>query len=233
MLTYMDTVTLLVTLFVLLLSFSTVSPEKYAAVAEGLSLKKYGSGILSGSQGIADGAERGIEPLPLAPEPKSDAAANERRAIEMLERRLAEQGLDQDVEVKVSDNLVHLQLRDSVLFQSGRASLTDNGVRVLSRLAPMLTSGDFLISVEGHTDDVPISTAAFPSNWELSGARAAAVVRELVDLGVTANRLQMVGFAHTRPIAGNDTPEGRQRNRRVNLVLNVTADEAGDVLRDQ
>jgi chemotaxis protein MotB len=92
---------------------------------------------------------------------------------------------------------------------------------VLDRLVPVLNARRTPIAVEGHTDDVPIKTARFPSNWELSSARASTVVRQLQSAGVAPSRLRAVGFGETRPVAGNHTPEGRAKNRRVVLVLSA------------
>lgn len=237
MMTYMDTVTLLVTLFALMLSFSSISEEKTEALAEGLRLDKYGVGILFGSIGVMDKAsstapakpDAGTPPVaPPAAEPAEPALDN--KALDGIQKLLARQGISDSVEAKITDSLLDLQLRDSVLFESGQATLLSGGYDVLSRLIPLLQKGAFQISVEGHTDSVPISTDYYPSNWELSGARAAAVVRALIDLGIAAERLQTIGHAHTKPVADNTSEEGRKKNRRVNLILNIDAKSAGELL---
>jgi chemotaxis protein MotB len=89
----------------------------------------------------------------------------------------------------------------------------------LIAVAQVLAAGDNPVEVEGHTDRDPISTPQFPSNWELSGARASSVVRLFVDSGVMAQRLVASGYADTRPVDSNDTPEGRTRNRRVTVLI--------------
>jgi chemotaxis protein MotB len=86
-------------------------------------------------------------------------------------------------------------------------------------VAQVLSTTDNAVQVEGHTDNIPISTPAFPSNWELSGARAGSVVRMFIDLGVRPERLMAVGYADTRPLEGNDSPDGRSRNRRVTVMV--------------
>nr|WP_163503733.1 OmpA family protein [Halomonas socia] len=100
-----------------------------------------------------------------------------------------------------------------------QADLTGDGRRVLDGLLGMLKTFDGRISVEGHTDDVPIATPRFPSNWELSGAHAIAVVRHLQEQEVPESRLRAIGYADTQPLESNATPEGRAANRRVELVL--------------
>lgn len=224
MLTYMDTVTLLVTLFVLILSFASISEEKYAELVEGLRLDKYGPGFMTGSTGVMD--MPGVHPEPKAPEAAEDRTGVEER----LQDLITEKGLNDLVSIGVSDGLLDLRLQDSVLFPSGSAALLDSGREVLSRLIPILSSGKFEISVHGHTDSVPISTAEFPSNWELSGSRAASVVRALEAMGIDENRLAISGFAHTRPVGDNKTEEGRAKNRRVNIQLHVTPEETEAIL---
>lgn len=237
MMTYMDTVTLLVTLFALILSFSSISKEKSEALVEGLRLDKYGAGILMGTTGIMDKARSNAPVMskPMEPPPDESSAdepssALDQRALDGIQNLLAEQGISDSVEAKITDSLLDLQLRESVLFESGQATLLSGGFNVLSRLIPLLQKGSFTISVEGHTDSVPISTDYYPSNWELSGARAAAVVRALIDLGISADRLQTIGHANTRPVADNATDDGRRQNRRVNLILNIDAKNADTLL---
>lgn len=225
MLTYMDTVTLLVTLFVLILSFSSMSEEKFGALVEGLRLDKYGAGIMTGSTRMMDllpAQERADEPSLDNRLKQPNAAAPSRENItRRLQAAIAKQGLDRFVEVKLSEGLIDLQLQENVLFPSGSAELIESGNAVLRRLMPLLSPGDFRIVVQGHTDSIPISTEWFPSNWELSGARAASVVRALISLGVDESRLQISGFAHTHPVDTNTTTAGRTKNRRVNIVLHA------------
>lgn len=237
MLTYMDTVTLLVTLFVLLLSFSSLEKEKFDAMAQGLDLRKYGLGLMQGDLGILDRPTPSVALVPdgLDVPPALNRVTTPEKAPSEngLQQLLAEQGLNDTVDLSITDELVDLRLREAVLFESGEARLLETGEAVLARLTPLLNRGAFPISVEGHTDNVPIATEFFPSNWELSGSRAAAVVRSLVDLGVTESRLQVVGHAHTKPVADNGSADGRQKNRRVSLILHIAPDEADKVLRNQ
>lgn len=116
---------------------------------------------------------------------------------------------------------VNLVIKDDVLFEVGSARLTPGGRAVLGHVAGMLKRLDSPVSVEGHTDNTPIHTARFPSNWELSTARATHVTRFLIGQGVAAGRLRAIGYGDTRPVAGNATAAGRAQNRRVVLVLHV------------
>jgi chemotaxis protein MotB len=222
MLTYMDTVTLLVTLFVLLLSFSTINAEKFDSVANALSLKKYGKGILTGKVVPIQ------KPAEFPPKPEEPAAPADKAAdlAEGLRSELADQGLTDLVEMTVHENVVDLQLNESVLFQTGEAVLIDSGRAVVEKLVPFLGKTAFPVSVQGHTDNVPIRTDLYPSNWELSAARAASVARAFIEGGIDRDRVEIRGYAETRPVASNDTVEGRARNRRVNLVLQMSEDAA-------
>jgi chemotaxis protein MotB len=116
--------------------------------------------------------------------------------------------------------LVVRVLTDKLLFPSGSATLSPQGLPLLREIAD-LVSIDHVhpIAVEGNTDDVPIHNGAFPSNWELSTARASAVVRFLIAGGVDPLRLSAAGYAEMRPVASNATPQGRALNRRVQIVL--------------
>lgn len=148
--------------------------------------------------------------------------------------RLLEQlhasGLTERIDVQTLSNSLRLDIADSILFSPARTSLTEDGIKLLADLAATLQAMPWSLSVEGHTDNVPIKTPRFPSNWELSTARASSVARELVHNGVPADRIRAIGYADTRPRASNDTAEGRNRNRRVTFVLELPG-KAGTVDR--
>jgi chemotaxis protein MotB len=123
------------------------------------------------------------------------------------------------VMVRRNELWVEVELRTDILFTSGSAQPAPNAVPVLERLAQVLTPLPNAIRVEGYTDNVPIRTSVFYSNWELSAARAGSVVRVLAGQGIDAGRLAVVGYGEQRPAASNDTPEGRNANRRVVVVI--------------
>ncbi len=123
------------------------------------------------------------------------------------------------VSVSQSNRGVVLDINASVLFEPGEAALPSSAAHTLASVAQILIPGEQAIEVEGHTDDVPIYTPQFPSNWELSAVRASSVVRLFIEQGVAAERLTAVGKASYLPIASNDTAEGRSRNRRVTVTI--------------
>jgi chemotaxis protein MotB len=125
---------------------------------------------------------------------------------------------------------ITVDINASVLFAPGEARLDLGAVRALGAVGRILAATDFPITVEGHTDNTPISTPQFPSNWELSAARAASVVRLFIDTDVDPRRLKATGYADQRPVADNATPDGRQRNRRVAIrIESKTADNPIEV----
>lgn len=123
------------------------------------------------------------------------------------------------VSVNQAKRGVVIDISASSLFRTGDAVLQPGTLEVLRQVAAVLSKEDHPIEIEGHTDDIPIATAQFPSNWELSSARASSVARMLIDNGVPAKRLAVVGLASNQPLALNDSPENRARNRRVTITI--------------
>jgi len=127
--------------------------------------------------------------------------------------------LGSDIEVIENERSVSFRIDSSILFHSGQTDLDPKGLEVLQRLAGVLKGVPHRIIVTGHTDTRTIRNARYPSNWELSGARAGSVVRVLQQQGIAAGRMTAMGMAGTQPLADNGTPEGRAKNRRVELTL--------------
>ena len=227
MLTYMDTVTLLVSLFVMIMSFSSVDSEKYREFLDGMSLAKYGSGIMMGSlvavEGVGENKLTNPKPIVMSsnsrPAPDVESLAQSGNFLTDLQDQISRQGLENEVLLREREGTVEMEINESVLFPAGRAQLSELGISVLVRLSRLLKLHVGTISVEGHTDNLPIKTDQFPSNWELSGSRASSVVRHLTSNGVEPGKLRIVGYADNRPLGTNESPDGRQRNRRVNIVL--------------
>ncbi|MCA1772834.1 MAG: OmpA family protein [Halomonas sp.] len=193
---YLDVLTLLLTLFVLLLSLAPPG------------------GNDAGSQAsVAEAPPGAIADLPLA-----SLAAGIKPRHSGVQPRF--EGISiPGVDVSQGQQGVTLRINDSLLFDSGRAQLTGQGRDLIESLVGVLSAFDGQVSIEGHTDNVPISTSRFPSNWELSSARAIAVVRHLDSQGLAVDRMRAVGYADTQAMESNDTAQGRAANRRVELVL--------------
>lgn len=187
--------------------------------------------VLTADQGEAPESQAGHDLLPgfsglippEGPSPAEAAAAAWARQLDALAaqagRFLDTRDLRGAVALTRTATGVRLRLADNLLFASGRAEIRPAGAELLRRLQPLLADVPGTIRIEGHTDNVPIATARYPSNWELSAARAIAVVRRLIGLGLAERRLEAIGYGANRPIASNATAEGRARNRRVAVVL--------------
>ncbi|HXE44800.1 MAG TPA: flagellar motor protein MotB [Conexibacter sp.] len=241
LLTYADMITLLLALFVVLFAISSVNISKVKLLQQ--SLRDAFSGrVLSGGQTIMQTGNsipvRTLETAPrVAPSipsigtpstPAARAALAARREQDELQRLkvqldafAAAHGFKAQVETVVTQRgLVVRLLTDNVLFDSGLAQIKGEGLPLLGEVATLLgVDRVHPIVVEGHTDDVPIATSQFASNWELSTARASAVVRWLIGRGLPARRFSAAGYADLRPLASNATAAGRARNRRVEVVL--------------
>lgn len=159
-------------------------------------------------------------PTPSPAAQQDPATPNANTALAQRLRAMVQQNnLGGQVQVVSNEASVTVRISDRILFQSGKADLEGAGKDLISRLLPMLNQPGQILSVEGHTDNIPISTALYPSNWELSASRAATVVRQLIDLGLPPNRLRAIAYADTKPVSSNASADTRASNRRVELVI--------------
>jgi chemotaxis protein MotB len=139
--------------------------------------------------------------------------------VEQVEKFVKESGLADSMAIdRASDRLV-IRMKSAILFSEGQAALTDSAERVLAGLTPVLARAPSRLRVEGHTDDIPIRSVLFPSNWELSTARAISVIRYLEDHGIDRTRLSVAGYGEFHPLVANDAPDRRAQNRRVEIVV--------------
>lgn len=153
---------------------------------------------------------------------------------EMLKRLLDTEIKEGQIDVESTARTILIRIREKGSFASGSALLNTSFVDVIDKIANALTQIEGRIAVEGHTDNVPINTFAYPSNWDLSSARSVAVVRRMLDVApLGPTRITASGFADTRPQAINTTVDGRARNRRVEIVVKQPLDEqSGAILRE-
>lgn len=222
---YADFLTLLLAFFVVMYSISQVSESKYRVLSQTLNdaFNTGGGGktdLVAPQPLPANGGATTV--LDLRPIQTSPLLALPEEFIQMVEQ--ASQGLG-DLEnsdmltVSGNERWLQIELNSSLLFDSGSAVPKPAATPILNDLARMLLSGKQPVRVEGYTDNLPISSSQFPSNWELSSARAAAIVRGLIAGGVSPDRLSAVGFGDQHAVADNMTPEGRAANRRVVLMI--------------
>ena len=155
-------------------------------------------------------------PVPVVP---SDASDRQQALLRELARTFNDLTEDGEITLVTRDQGILLDIKDSALFASGTAQPAAQAAAIVDQIAAILADNDNRVVVEGHTDDVPIQTAQFPSNWELSAARAASIVRALQERGIAADRLEASGMADTKPRSSNLTAQGRSENRRVCLLV--------------
>ncbi|MGE4335758.1 MAG: flagellar motor protein MotB [Pigmentiphaga sp.] len=159
-------------------------------------------------------------PPTTAPERPAVSGAEAARGIPELDLSLLGEGVD----VIVRERSVSFRISNELLFDLGQVDLTPRGIDVLRRVVHVVRDTALPITVEGHTDPIPIRNDRFPSNWELSTFRATSVLRLLIEAGVDPQRLRAIGYADTRPIADNAGADGRALNRRVELILEMPAE---------
>jgi chemotaxis protein MotB len=155
-------------------------------------------------------AQAGLQPV--APDPQ-------KMLLDNLAHSFADLVSAGNVSLVARKDGVVLEISDTSLFASGTAQPAPQAQEIIAKIAAAIGGGSNAVIVEGHTDNVPIRTAQYPSNWELSSARAASVVRALQERGISADRLTASGLAHTRPRSSNDTEQGRRDNRRVSFIV--------------
>lgn len=239
LITYADVLTLMFVLFMVLFSISVVNTAKFDMLKQTLQ-DAFNSGLAAGGSSVLETNPGTPAPavttqiVQIAPEVPSIQGLSVRDASpaqilessqleavrKAIEQGLAREGVGGKVSTSVNERGLAVRLEtDGVLFAPGSAALQPTGARIVGPIAASLKTLPNPVRVEGHTDSNPIATAIFPSNWELSGARASAVVRTMIGAGVPKGRLQASGFADTKPIGDNGAAAGRSLNRRVEILV--------------
>lgn len=229
---YADFITLLFAFFVVMYSISSINEGKYKEISQALI-------------GVFNDPERTLKPIPVGDErPKTVTPAKPLvKDSEQTDAGIAQASNDplksiaDDISAAFGDLIsskqmtirgnelwVEIELNSSLLFGSGDAMPSDIAFNIIDKVAKILKPFDNPIHVEGFTDDQPIRTSQYPTNWELSSARSASIVRMLAMEGVNPGRLASVGYGEFQPVANNATVEGRARNRRVVLVVSRNLD---------
>lgn len=223
---YADFITLLFAFFVVMYSISSINEGKYKILSDSLT-------------GVFNQPDRSIRPIPVGEErPRTGDPLRETpdeldsEVTDPTLRDIASSvreafgGLIQSDQLTVRGNemWIEIELSSSLLFPSGDALPNDQAFDIIEKVAKILAPYENPVKVEGFTDNLPIQTSQFPTNWELSAARAASIVRMLAMDGVDPARLAAVGYGEYQPAADNSTVEGRARNRRVVLVISRNLD---------
>lgn len=220
MVTYGDLVTLLMCFFVLLFAFSEIDAKKFEAVMQSF---KGSAGVLEGGTSLSE------SPLVFKGMPENDTTNETKEAKtlsdlkEEVEKQLEEMDVEIDIKAEIIDRGLVIRFPDNALFNSGQARLKETSKEALTIIGNILKKEKFIdkvIRVEGHTDNIPQSSLRYPSNWELSTARATNVIRYFLnESSIAPNRLSASGYGEYHPIASNETAEGRKKNRRVDIVI--------------
>ncbi len=241
---YADFITLLFAFFVVMYALSSVNEGKYRVLSDSMiaafrnapqSLRpiQIGEAVKAPPKIVPD-SMRNMKPIPPSKQPieesdvekqkqDKEAGMRDRQKLNDVQKKLEKSlgGMIENdlISVKRTSQGLEIEINSSILFDSGRASIQAKAVPVLTDVADSIKDLPNAIRVEGFTDNIPIETTAFPSNWELSAGRAASVVHIFSDEGVDPFRLAAVGYGEYRPIALNTTAEGRKSNRRVVIVI--------------
>lgn len=236
---YADFITLLFAFFVVMYAISSVNQNKYEQLTSSMGsafMGKDGQIIQINKGSATDSSQQKslIKPLPLS-HIYAEKARKEREAMQKvgvdLSVKLSTLTSDNKVNVWQNSRGVRIDINDTLLFDAGSANLSERATPILREVAAILKTTPYAIQVEGHTDNTPIHSDLFYSNWELSALRASSVVRMLSSLEVAENRLSATGFGATKSISENETTEGRSKNRRVSImVLHGTKNPLDDEL---
>jgi len=218
--TYGDMVTLLMTFFVLLFALSTLNVKKFEKVAFSLQ-SVFGSapsgGPVSWGSGVLPGAKP-VEPVPESKEPSPESQLLEIQS--RIQAYIAESGLGEVMAAEQDPRGLVIRFRDQVLFDLGKADLKPGARAALDKVGEAIKGIPNDIRIEGHTDCLPINTLRFPTNWDLSAARAVAVLQYLSGaFDLDPARLSIAGYGEYRPVSPNDDEAGRRLNRRVDIVI--------------
>jgi chemotaxis protein MotB len=220
LLTYSDLITLLLGLFVILYAMSQVDKTKYQDFVSALTQKFGSKTVLAGHKGIMQ------QPAPKVG--RAQAAKNAAKSLNNNKKKqiaavlaviLSKQIASGQVVIRETKEGVSISLLEKLLFDTGKAIIRPEGLDTLDHISSYLLSVKNPIRIEGHTDNVPINTPQFPSNWHLSVARSMNTGYYVLQKGLTPERLAIAGYSEYRPIAPNDTAENRAQNRRVEIVI--------------
>ena len=233
LLTYSDMITLLMIFFVVLYAISSINAKKFEAIA--LSL----SHAMGGGQSVLNEPGAALAPGISGSAPIQDEQVTremqELNDLERIRRELQEyidqNGLQGKVTVNMEERGVVVSFQEVALFPLGSAQITPGARELIGKIGLILLKVPLYLRVEGHTDNLPINTREFPSNWELSVARSTSVVQELIRVNnFPPHRLSATGYGEFRPREPNDTPEHRQMNRRVDIVVLKSKYESAEPL---
>lgn len=212
MTTFGDLMSLLLTFFILIVSFSSIQEVEFQKAI----------GSLKGALGVLTSKRSTIMLSPIKNMLLNiKMLAMVKPELERLKALMETEEFKDAVKIEELPQAIKFTLQNQILFDLGKANLKPSVFPVLLEIAKIARKVDGVLRIEGHTDDLPIKTREFPSNWELSSMRAISVLHYFENVGIPRNRLSCVGYADTRPLVPNTSPENRAKNRRVEIYLEV------------
>ncbi|WP_054637650.1 flagellar motor protein MotS [Thalassobacillus sp. C254] len=223
MTTFSDMILLVLVFFVMLFSMSVVDAQKFRSLAESFQqndILDHQSSIIDLNDQLDESSATESEGKIEGVEDEESEGYNLESLLEEVEQYLGDNDLDEVITARQEERGVVLTLQERLLFETGEADIIEDAAPFLKKVGTLLTSLPNEVTVEGHTDNRPISTYRYPSNWELSGARASSVIRHILQENeLDDERFLAIGYGDTRPVAPNDTPENLQENRRVVIII--------------
>ncbi len=224
LITYADLITLLLGLFVILYASAQVDEEKFKEYSKAFSnfFEDGKNSVLKGSNGVLNGF-KGTLPGPVNPKKPNKTLDQVASETQTALKKYMDDGT---IMLKRTDKELILTLSEKLLFESAKAEIRDEGLKVIDSISNVLRGMEFQITVDGHTDSKPIKTFRYESNWHLSVARALNVAYLLIKNGVPEKNMVIRGFGAQRPVADNTTPEGQARNRRVEITITELPENA-------
>ncbi|MDQ3267920.1 MAG: flagellar motor protein MotD [Pseudomonadota bacterium] len=221
LISYADFITLLFAFFVVMYAISSVNESKYQMFSASLT-SAFGNQIVK-PEAIVPTSEEDLLLKSLVNRRNAKLAEQQQEAMQDIAKKINQvmSALIKNGQVSVmqTNRGVAVEINASALFNQGDAVLQGGAINTLAEVAELLKQVDLAIEVEGHTDNIPIKTQQFPSNWELSSARASSVVRLFIGHGLAPRYLKAIGSAANYPVTSNDTAEGRTRNRRITVTI--------------
>ena len=235
LISYADFITLLFAFFVVMYAISSVNEAKYQIFSDSLT-SAFGKQIVK-SDATAPASEQDLLLKSLVDRRNAKLAEQQREAMQDIAKKINQvmSALVKNGQVSVmqTNRGVAVEINASALFSQGDATLRGGAISTLIEVAKVLEPVGLAIEVEGHTDDIPITTQQFPSNWELSSARASSVVRLFIGHGLMPEHLKAIGSAANYPVTPNDTADGRARNRRITVtILSPTSERTEQVPKE-
>lgn len=239
LISYADFITLLFAFFVVMYSISQVNDSKYRVLSdtfiEAFNQPSHTQPISDAKDNVASSTST-IAPIdlgnpavtetasvdvdePVAPNEPVRTSDELTQISDLVSEKFTQLINDQMIQVSSNELWLQIELKDSILFSSGSADTSEQAQKIFDEIADILKGYSNPVQVEGFTDNIPIKSVKYPTNWELSTARACAIVKYLASKGIAPERLSAVGYGEYQPVAANDTEQGRAQNRRVTIMV--------------